>query len=62
LADIRQFDWIRLGKRRNANPDMVKQIQHFSRQETEAVLDYESRLKPPKELMAPINWKNPDFD
>ena len=26
-----------------------------------AVCDYASRIKPPKELMAPKGWKNPDF-
>jgi cytochrome c553 len=58
---VRQFEWIRDGKRRNANPEMVAQIQGFEPRETHAVLDYVSRLEPPKELQAPPGWHNPDF-
>ncbi len=29
--------------------------------ELQAVLDYSARLKPPEELRAPPDWKNPDF-
>jgi cytochrome c553 len=58
---LRQFEWIRDGKRRNANPEMVKQIQGFEEQQTQAVLDYVSRLEPPEELAAPEGWRNPDF-
>ena len=58
---VRQFKWIKEGKRRNANPDMVKQVQNFSEDDIEAVLDYTSRLKPPPEMIAPEGWKNPDF-
>jgi cytochrome c553 len=43
---LRQFIWIMKGKRRNANPDMVKQIKNFSKRDIIAVLDYVSRLKP----------------
>ena len=43
---VRQFEWIKLGKRRNANPDMVKQIAGFSDADTKAVMDYVARLKP----------------
>lgn len=57
----RQYDWIKEGKRRNANPEMVKQIQGFTDKDTIAVLDYVSRLKPPKELVAEPGWENPDF-
>jgi len=56
-----QFESIRDGRRRNANPDMVAQIQSFEEQETNAVLDYVSRLEPPKALQAPEGWKNPDL-
>jgi len=60
---LRQFEWIRDGKRRNANPDMVKQIQSFSDADMVAVIDYVSRIKPPKEDVAPsADWTNPDFD
>ncbi len=58
---LRQYNWIKEGKRRNANPDMVKQIQNFSDADTVAVLDYVSRLKPPKELLGEPGWVNPDF-
>ncbi|MGE5504030.1 MAG: c-type cytochrome [Actinomycetota bacterium] len=58
---IRQYEWIKAGKRRNANPDMVKQIQNFSERDTKAVLDYVSRLKPPANLIGPKGWQNPDF-
>ena len=57
----RQYEWIRTGKRRNANPDMVKQIENFSEKDEIAVLDYVSRLKPPKEMVAEPGWENPDF-
>ena len=60
---LRQFEWIRDGKRRNANPDMVKQINGFSDADMRAVIDYTSRLKPPKEdLASSKDWQNPDFD
>lgn len=58
---MRQYDWIKTGKRRNANPDMVQQIQGFTDKDTAAVLDYVSRLKPDPELLAPVGWENPDF-
>jgi len=58
---VRQFEAIRDGRRRNANPEMVAQIQSFGARETHAVLDYVSRLLPPEELQAPPGWRNPDF-
>lgn len=58
---VRQFEWIRDGKRRNADPEMVEQIQGFGERETHAVLDYVSRLEPPVEMQAPPGWRNPDF-
>ncbi|MCW9014882.1 MAG: c-type cytochrome [Gammaproteobacteria bacterium] len=60
---LRQFEWIRDGKRRNANPDMVKQIQGFSDKDMKMVINYVSRIPVPKDLVAPSkDWKNPDFD
>jgi len=56
---LRQFKWIRDGKRRNANPDMVKQIKGFTERDMKAVVDYASRLKPPPELVAPDGWVAP---
>jgi cytochrome c553 len=58
---LRQFGWIQDGKRRNANADMAAQIKEFGDRETQAVLDYVSRLEPPEELQAPEGWRNPDF-
>lgn len=59
---MRQFEWIRDGKRRNANPDMVKQIKEFSDKDMSAVLDFVSRLPPPKDKTAAPDWENPDAD
>ncbi|WP_319823512.1 c-type cytochrome [Thalassovita sp.] len=59
---VRQYQWIKEGKRRNANPDMVQQIQTFTDRDTKAVLDYVSRLKPPAEMVAEPGWVNPDYD
>ena len=42
---VRQFSWIQIGKRRNANPDMVKQIKEFSFLDMKSVVDYASRFK-----------------
>lgn len=59
---VRQFDWIRVGKRRNADEKMVKQIRDFSPRDEAAVLDYVSRLKPAADKVASDpNWQNPDF-
>ncbi|HIJ21680.1 MAG: c-type cytochrome [Gammaproteobacteria bacterium] len=59
---LRQFEWIRDGKRRNANPDMVKQIAGFSDDDMKAVIDYTSRIPVPKEDVAPVGWMNPDYN
>jgi len=58
----RQFREIRDGARRNANPDMVKQVKGFSDRDLSAVSDYASRLKPPADRLGPPGWHNPDFD
>ena len=51
---LRQFEWIRDGKRRNANPDMVKQIKEFSDDDDmKMVINYTSRHMPRAELLAP---------
>ncbi len=42
---IRQFSWIQIGKRRNANPDMIKQIEKFTFLDMKSVVDYASRFK-----------------
>lgn len=60
---LRQFEWIRDGKRRNANPDMVKQIKSFTDKDMQMVINYVSRAPVPKEDLAPsADWLNPDFD
>lgn len=42
---LRQATEIRDGKRRNANPDMVKVIKTYSDKEIDAIVDYMSRLE-----------------
>jgi len=60
---LRQFEWIRDGKRRNANPDMVKQIAGFSDKEMKMVINWVSRTPvDPKDLAPSVNWQNPDYD
>ncbi|MBC8216399.1 MAG: c-type cytochrome [Candidatus Marinimicrobia bacterium] len=60
---VRQFEWIRDGKRRNANPDMVKQIAEFTDDDMKMVINYVSRIPVPAEKLAPsVDWTNPDFD
>jgi cytochrome c553 len=59
---VRQFREIKSGSRKNANPDMVKQVKEFSDKDLIAVCDYASRIKPPAEMLAKsADWKNPDF-
>jgi len=60
---LRQFEWIRDGKRRNANPDMVKQIAGFSNKEMKMVINWVSRTPvDPKDLAPSADWQNPDYD
>lgn len=60
---LRQFEWIRDGKRRNANPEMVDQIKAFSDKDMQMVINYVSRIKVPKDKLAPsTDWLNPDYD
>ncbi len=58
---VRQFEWIREGKRRNADEEMVEQIQGFTDRDISAIMDYTSRLKPPAGRLAVPGWRNPDF-
>ena len=63
LYMLRQFEWIRDGKRRNANPDMIEQIKGFSDKDMEMVINYVSRIPVnPEELAPSADWLNPDFD
>jgi cytochrome c553 len=60
---VRQIEWILNGKRRNANPDMVKIIKTFSKEDITSVINYVSRIPVPKDKLAPsAEWKNPDFE
>ncbi|MCP3870363.1 MAG: c-type cytochrome [Gammaproteobacteria bacterium] len=58
---VRQFRWIQIGKRRNADPEMVDQIKRYSPHDIRIVMDYISRLKPAPEKLADKQWRNPDF-
>lgn len=56
---MRQFNWIRNGRRRNADKEMAEQIDNFRAREQSAVLSYVSHLKP--DNVAPNGWRNDDF-
>ncbi len=59
---LRQLQWIKTGKRRNADKKMVEQFKQFSYNELSVIADYVSRLKPNEELLADhLDWRNPDF-
>ncbi len=59
---VRQFEWIRDGRRRNADRQMVKQIHGFSHHEVQLVINYVSHIPLPEEDLAPsVHWRNPDF-
>ena len=63
LYMVRQFEWIRDGKRRNANPEMVQQIKEFSNEDMKHVINYVSRIPVPKKDLAPSkDYINPDYD
>ena len=57
---MRQFNWIRNGRRRNADPEMVEQIQEMTPRQQTAIMSYLSHLRP--DNLAPEGWRNPDFD
>ena len=60
---LRQFEWIRDGKRRNANPDMVEQIKGFTQEDMVNVISYVAQIPLPEGDAAPSkDWLNPDFD
>lgn len=58
---VRQFEWIRQGKRRNASSKMGRQVRELHPRDERLILDYISRLSPPAEMVAETNWQNPDF-
>lgn len=43
---LRQLNWMKNGKRRNANPEMLKHLKGFSSEEMSAVSDYIAHMKP----------------
>ena len=60
---VRQFEWIRDGKRRNANPDMVDQIKRFSDKDMQMVVNWVTQQPVnPKDLAPSVNWRNPDYN
>jgi cytochrome c553 len=59
---LRQMEWVKMGKRRNADEEMVKQFKRFSQDDLEVIADYVSRLRPDKGMLADgLEQKNPDF-
>ncbi|MDJ0956000.1 MAG: c-type cytochrome [Arenicellales bacterium] len=58
---LRQLKWIRDGQRRNVYRGMVRRMRRMTDTDFEAVADYVSRLRPPKDHLGPPGWKNPDF-
>jgi cytochrome c553 len=60
---VRQFEWIRDGKRRNSNPEMVEQIKNFTDKDMQMVINWASWQPVPKEDLAEsADWINPDFE
>lgn len=60
---LRQFEWIRDGKRRNANPDMVDQIKRFTDKDMKMVINWVSRVPVnPKDLAPSVDYRNPDYN
>ncbi len=59
---LRQMHWMKMGKRRNGDELMYKQISNLNPRDLDALADYMSRLEPPKDRMADSpSWQNPDF-
>ncbi len=59
---LRQFEWIRDGKRRNANPEMMEQIKNFSNDDMKKVINWVTHQAVDPKLLAPSkDWINPDF-
>lgn len=58
---FRQFEWIRIGKRRNADKKMTRQIKNIHPADESAVLSYVASLSPPEHKLAETDWQNPDF-
>ena len=50
---LRELRWLRDGKRKNANQDMVEQIKAMDDRKLASLADYLSRLMPPEERLRP---------
>jgi cytochrome c553 len=60
---LRQFEWIRDGKRRNSNPKMVKQIQNFTQEDMINVISYVATIPVDEKIVAPSkSYTNPHFE
>ena len=58
---MRQFNWIKNGRRRNADSEMVEQIQRFNARDTSSVMAFTANMPVPADMLAPPGWTNPDF-
>ncbi|MBF0470442.1 MAG: c-type cytochrome [Gammaproteobacteria bacterium] len=59
---FRQMRWIKMGKRRNSNREMVEQVADFTYHDMAIISDYVSRLRPnPEKMATEMDWRNPDF-
>ena len=50
---LRELQWLRDGKRKNANLEMVEQIKTMDDKQLASLADYLSRLIPPEERLSP---------
>ncbi len=59
---VRQLNWIQIGKRRNADEQMLKKLHKMGGREIHAVADYISRIPvDEKQVAKDKDWRNPDF-
>lgn len=59
---VRQLNWIQIGKRRNADKQMLRKLHKMGAREIHAVADYISHLPTDPALTAEHgDWRNPDF-
>ncbi|MCG7914128.1 MAG: c-type cytochrome [Candidatus Thiodiazotropha lotti] len=55
---LRQLKWIKNGKRRNANKQMMKTIRDFGQRDLEALADYVSRMITDEDKSTSMTWKD----
>lgn len=59
---VRELERIKLGTRRNADPEMRNKILNFTDRDMRSLADYLSRLLPSRDKLAVSpDWTNPDF-